>query len=419
MFGFLSPLRPARKWRQSYARVCQYQHRLFGITSLPFLSYEATFLYQLAVDFRLIPELPEDVVTCCRLRKMRQVEKQPDHKFGSFAAAFGLILAGVKLSDDVQDSNRWFQRLLNWKYRRQIRKAHNFMRLKSPGLLDEIASCLRRHAQLETNPTGATLESAVVPTGDGFSAVFLSAAELFAAGSMPTEHSEFSRTFAQIGKHIGRAIISWDCAVDFEHDLMKGHFNPLRTIEEVSGALDMCRLELARAGWLCPPYSVSASVLESVIARVQNRQAAGRPICNPVRLERWGLLRQQGFAYARCDGCEALCAGAECVSACPDCCAAGCECVPWMVTDKQCGPRCGHEQPPTTPVSPKPETPDAETIFNGLEAVTEGALTPVGFVRMDGQRVPARTSSGQFIATNTRVRVDKLDQFGVHVSPLN
>jgi hypothetical protein len=66
MFGFLAPRQKIPKWRQSYARVCQYQRLLFGVTALPFLSYAATFLYQLGIDFELIPALAECAPPCCR-----------------------------------------------------------------------------------------------------------------------------------------------------------------------------------------------------------------------------------------------------------------------------------------------------------------------------------------------------------------
>ncbi len=84
MFGFLKPTGRISEWRQSYARVCQTQRRMFGLTSLPFLSYEATFLYQLAVDTKLIPALSSDAPECCRLRRLQNPEQQPDVAVAEF-----------------------------------------------------------------------------------------------------------------------------------------------------------------------------------------------------------------------------------------------------------------------------------------------------------------------------------------------
>jgi hypothetical protein len=91
------------------------------------MSYEAAFLYRLAIDFKLLPELPQSAAQCCRLRRLRNAEDAPDFQAASFAATFGVVLAGIKLQDDVQDSGRWFNRLLLAKYQRQIRGAHRFM----------------------------------------------------------------------------------------------------------------------------------------------------------------------------------------------------------------------------------------------------------------------------------------------------
>jgi hypothetical protein len=49
MFGFLHPAPASRAYRRCYARLCQFQHLHYGFWSLPFHSYEATFLFA-AVD---------------------------------------------------------------------------------------------------------------------------------------------------------------------------------------------------------------------------------------------------------------------------------------------------------------------------------------------------------------------------------
>jgi hypothetical protein len=50
MFGFLRAQPRDKLYRQIYAGCCSFQHREFGIESLPLLSYEAVFLYLLAAD---------------------------------------------------------------------------------------------------------------------------------------------------------------------------------------------------------------------------------------------------------------------------------------------------------------------------------------------------------------------------------
>ena len=70
MFGFLALRQKIPEWRRSYARMCQVQRYLFGLTALPFLSYEATFLYQLAIDLHLPPELDTNSPVCCLLKRL-------------------------------------------------------------------------------------------------------------------------------------------------------------------------------------------------------------------------------------------------------------------------------------------------------------------------------------------------------------
>ena len=50
MFGFLNPRPHSDDYRRAYARLCVHQRRRFGVRSSPFHSYEAVFLYQLALD---------------------------------------------------------------------------------------------------------------------------------------------------------------------------------------------------------------------------------------------------------------------------------------------------------------------------------------------------------------------------------
>lgn len=157
MFGFLAPRQKIPEWRRSYARVCQVQRHLFGLTSLPFLSYEATFLYQLAIDLNLASPLTDRDPVCCRLRRLDRFRVSHD-KAAIFAAAFGMMLAGVKLEDDVHDSGNWFNRSLHWHYRHRILKATKLLASFTPSLPDAVSSAVARHMRLERNNQRVTVE---------------------------------------------------------------------------------------------------------------------------------------------------------------------------------------------------------------------------------------------------------------------
>lgn len=419
MFGFLKPTSRITQWRQSYARVCQTQRRLYGLTSLPFLSYEATFLYQLAVDSTTIPALSDNAPECCRLRRLQNPAQQPDVIVAEFCASFGVLLAGIKLQDDAEDHGRWYNRIALWKYKEQVRSASLHLEQVCPGMTEQIQAVLRMHQQLETSRSDTSIEEYCRPTGEGFALLFRSLATLVHG---PCE------LFESIGRHIGHAIISWDCAVDFHRDQIYGEFNPLKSAVEVDDSLRFCLLELAKLGWTLPAEtSACSNVIYSVSRRVYSRlHRTDKHICRTSLLERWGLVRAKGYQYARCDGCEAICAVAECSecgcaavqgaaegAACclSDSVGASC-CDPICCWGSGCGSTEEKKKEGTHPVTAQPSLYEQ---FHGREGITYGDLNPQGYVMIDEQRLPGRADGGSYIADGTKVRVVKTDPLGVTV----
>ncbi len=435
MFGFLAPQRRIPKWRQSYARICQFQRRLYGLTSLPFLSYEATFLYRLAVDFQLLPELPQSAVQCCRLKRLRDAEGAVDFQAASFAATFGVVLAGIKLQDDVQDSGRWFNRLLLAKYQRHIRDAHRYMARTVPGLEGNIVSALKQHAEMESSISARKMTHSMSeysqPTANGFGSMF----EAFATLLKPGDCETIGR-FRDIGECVGRAIISWDCAVDFEQDRIKGQFNPLESQADVSSAFEFALLQMSQIAWQIPEDSIDTDVLVEVADRIRCRRK--QPVASqPMRrLERWGLIREKRYAYAKCDGCEGLCLIGECcecaggageaMSCCatsevgtglcafgegtPCCCDAICICPDCAGCGSKDKKKIVSESATTATVEPHEYSK-----YDGQHGVAESSLNPSGFVTFDGERVPGRSQSGEFIEAGTPVTAVSTNAFGVFV----
>ncbi|MEZ6129287.1 MAG: DUF5685 family protein [Planctomycetaceae bacterium] len=420
MFGFLSPQQRIPEWRRSYARVCQYQRKLFGLTSLPFLSYEATFLYQLAIDFGLIARLATGSPECCRLRRLPNDNSPTDAAAASFVSAFGMMLLGVKLKDDVQDSGRWHHRFLEWKYRRPVRRAERMLGEMASNIPDVVQQALVAHTQLESNRTIA-LTAYAAPTAKAFAAVFAGFAEFLSAeangGTDDSPSAEVVTTFGRIGHSVGAAIIAWDCAVDFEDDRLRGNFNPLRDTTDVGASLEFALLQLSRIGWELPAHSTAATVIASVSTRVRHRQCRPRTVCSPDLMERWGLRRQRGYTYAKCDGCEVVCAGAECSGACAEICApaflccdpgcGACGCVPHTSTTPQSS-ETNQEQTPL---------PNPYEHLHDKHGTAAGDLNPAGYIVIDGDRVPAKSMSGKYIDDQTEIRVVQTDSYGVSVVP--
>ncbi len=423
MFGFLAPRQKIPNWRQSYARVCQYQRLQFGVASLPFLSYEATFLYQLGIDFELIAAMPECAPQCCRLRRIGRNDDRHDRLAATFASAFGMLLAGVKLDDDVKDSGRWFNRLAKWKYRKAVAASKRILGDLSDGLPAHISSVIERHAELEASGCDE-LEVYCKPTADGFGEVFRS----FAA-AIGRKDAGSVRTFAEIGRNLGAAIIAWDCAVDFQKDLVKGEYNPLSGEEDVRRSFDHCLLQLSQLGWLLPDGSTSVDVVASVCERVRQRRI--NKTDHPVKtMERWGFIRQKGKAYARCDGCEALCMVGECCECaggageaavgCGECGVGngcGCPCLEGLLCCSEGGP-CADAGKSTQQTSDN-DKPSAFEWCHGKEGVVDDGLNPSGFVLIGAERVPAKSASGKLLEAGVQCRVVRTDPFGVAVEPLS
>ncbi|MFK7817398.1 MAG: DUF5685 family protein [Planctomycetaceae bacterium] len=420
MFGFLKPTQFIPQWRRSYARVCQYQRKLFGLSSLPFLSYEATLLYQLLSDLGEIPSLDENQPTCCRLRRLSG-SPQADEKVGTYSAAFGVVLAGIKLDDDVRDSGRLAMRILRRKYRRQVDKARKALDSIAPGSTDAIDSAVESHLKLEAS-TVSNLDDYLQPTGNGFCSVF---------AGCSTQHATL---LGEVGMHVGKAIIAWDCAVDYERDRIRGEFTPLQSQQDVDASFAKCLRELGHLGWKLPPASVSREVVASVVHRVQNRMRT--PTIEPVKLlERWGFIRQRGFTYAGCDGCEAICGITECcggVAEAGACCGeVGAADATCCASDFACccvHPNSGavcYDCGGTTKKEPTAQQQNNSTTtgnkspygsYVGQYGIATTLLNPMGQVLINDQTIPAKVSTSRLISEGTYIRVVDADDFGVVVS---
>ena len=272
------------------------------------------------------------------------------------------------------------------------------------------------HERLEQSRTCVAIDEYAEPTGEGFAAVF----EAFTDAIGYSDAVDSRRRFSEVGRHVGKAIICWDCAVDFDRDRVKGDFNPLTTATEVTASLDACLMNLATIGWALPDGSVSQDVIASVASRVRARKFA-QHIPHPVlRLERWGLLRERGYSYAKCDGCEALCAVGECceclggageVAAAGSCCDC-CFCASHSGSE-HCGPPQKSNQEPTEAKSTAAPVPYGK--YHGEQGVADSILNPSGNVRISEQIVPAKSHSGTMIGAGTPVTVVRTDAFGVSV----
>jgi Family of unknown function (DUF5685) len=102
VFGFLNPATHSDAYRAAYSRCCQHQRVQHGLRSLPFLSYEAIFVYLFWRDVvaNKAPILANQ--RCCRLKPLEKAERQPDFEIGQFCGGLSMLLATTKIEDDLE-----------------------------------------------------------------------------------------------------------------------------------------------------------------------------------------------------------------------------------------------------------------------------------------------------------------------------
>lgn len=267
MFGFLNPRPHSFDYRRAYARLCQHQRRAFGMLALPFHSYEAVFLYQVALDAGVFPAQVMPNVRCCRLAMPRSLPHDSDAVIGKFCASVSLLLASIKLEDDLRDTRGWAPRIARWVLRRRIKQANlTFSRL-DPRFDRNVGQLIADHHALESRGGNIPIDEYAEPTALSFGYVFGLASRLPGLGA----HRD---TLTSLGHKLGAAIIAFDCAVDWKRDRSRGEFNPLPDETSVANALDWSAERLAEAAHLAQRTfgnsSRSAATLEAVRLRVMN-----------------------------------------------------------------------------------------------------------------------------------------------------
>ncbi len=292
MFGLLNPGRQDHLYRRAYSRCCQHQRKRYGLPSLAFLSYESILLFLCGADagrFSL-DDLP--AVTCCKLRRLPRDVTGEERDVARFCSSLGLLLAFIKISDDLRDRPHLLARLANWVLRNRFRETFDYFRRLDPAFQEHVDGIIAEHLELERRSEPAELSEYVKPTARAFGHVFS------LMGLLPgmTPHRDFLK---RLGEHVGSAIIAYDCAVDRDRDRQRGDYNPLPDGEEpLVAALALCRRHLRQAAQLCRQQfgeaAHSGRVLESVARRIP--RTCVEPACKRLqretrgRLERWGVV---------------------------------------------------------------------------------------------------------------------------------
>jgi len=288
MFGFLRPSPQSDDYRRAYARLCVHQRQRLGIRSLPFHSYEAVFLYQLALDAGAVDAgcLPRQ--RCCKLGGRANVAAAGDAEVGMFCASFALLLASVKIDDDIRDSRSALARFAKFALRNRIEQAKNYLRKYDPAFDRTVGQFLGEHHRLEQPGRAVTLAEYVEPTAQAFGYLF----GLYAEAIRQPDRRDALQT---IGRHVGRALIAFDCAADWHRDRLRGEFNPLPDESAAERSLEFCWNQLSDCADVARVRfghrSRAATTASRVADRIANFRPTGLRTC-PARPSAWAIAKQ-------------------------------------------------------------------------------------------------------------------------------
>ena len=365
MFGFLSGGCNG-DYRRLYALCCQNHFVHFGRVATIFHSYESVFLATIAYDLKVIQPLATAAPKCCRLRKRKtngeqlDIQNIPDD-VGAFLASFAMLLTWIKLQDDIHDSRSWLARFAKWSLTGPIRKSFATFQSLDTNFKSSIQEILKAHATLEQRQ-GVSLEEFCEPTAQGFETLF----RLFAqcpSMSRPCEslNSDLADLLGCIGRELGRSIISFDCAVDWQKDQRRGEFNPLQNLDEVSGALLEAKQTLSKMSWLCsklmeahalqtndlPESSLAIRTIRHRFNQIASRRTYGcLESADHPTISRPRTSNRLAFRKGDCDcicPADACCSGGECCAT-PDCGGGGPDCDGCADGCNKCN-GCGHCDP--------------------------------------------------------------------------
>lgn len=451
MFGFLRAPFRQKQYRQIYAAICSYQRQKYGMLGSVLISYEAVFLYQLAVDAEVTSPPGATTPTCCRLRNDWANRWGVNRRLADFCVAFAVLLAKTKIEDDIRDSKSWLPRIAKWLLQKSFDHSSEYLGEILPELDSRMATLIQKHLALESSQFQGDPEIYASPTGEAFGLIFGLFGELceeIAPGK------QLKRAFYEIGFEVGKGILISDCLLDLPKDQKRKEFNPIRNRSDFDSFQDAAMAAWSEAGWLAAGMTERSSsrfslrVLKAAFERVDQicMHASDAENQRKPRLAKAWSLR-----YGFCDcPCDCLCDG------CGDCgcgnCGGDCGCGDAGGAGPDSSSCCGPSNPGDAPCAPcchsgtslcdvgcclvegmigqnsaqgsgqkSGSVEGAETKASkhwpeaGARGVAVTPLRPTGVIEMNGKRYPAK-SEGDLIPNGTPIVIIRDDSFGFVVA---
>ena len=243
VFGYLQVqksellVREYEAYKAVYCSLCRQMGRDYSLLSRFSLSYDCTFYAMLLMSLSRGCKGFED--GRCRFNPLKKCKYATDEADClARAAAFSVISAYYKLSDDISDE-KFFKRILARLLRPFFGRWRKKAAARYPRLDQAVAEMMTMQAEAEQKD-GVSLDEAAHPTAHMTGTVF----------SLDTDDEMLRRVLYEFGYHIGRWIYLIDAADDLEKDAERGGFNPFKDIDAdrlVQYETEVLNQSLARA----------------------------------------------------------------------------------------------------------------------------------------------------------------------------
>ena len=197
-----------QRFRACYCGLCHALKRRFGNAGRLTLSNDMTFLAL------LLSSLYEPDETCyderCVLHPIKKHQAVVS-RATEYAADMNIVLAYFKCLDDVQDEGS----LRGCVGERALRRAYRQVQVRYPKRCENIKRCLEKIAALEKE------------NSDDIDAVANLSGQMFAETFVWRE-DVFSPHLRAIGAALGKFIYLMDAYEDYDDDIKRGRYNPLK-----------------------------------------------------------------------------------------------------------------------------------------------------------------------------------------------
>jgi hypothetical protein len=230
MFGLLTqrPGEPAGRedFRKNYCGTCKVIGTMYGQKERLLLNYDVVFLSELLAAIHNRPADFEaiSVYRCFSLPRNR--EQIP--AFLAYTASINLLLSGIKISDNIQDSGykSFVWRVLARVQKRPFTKARSYLEqsgLKMTLVDTHVAEQAKREKERKHFSDLITNCSFYAEMTGGLSG------EIFRVAANTVGKPELAGHLFKIGRAYGEIVYLTDALNDYEKDLKQGTFNPLLT----------------------------------------------------------------------------------------------------------------------------------------------------------------------------------------------